>query len=244
MQIIPPILRTVRPEANWLFLISLALLIFKLFVLNQYTEIFNGAYELGLIFEAILVSVLASYIFYFFVVHIKEYSDRLHTKPYIQKHALLPVGDCVRQLFEFARIVNTPMPLEKIDEVLISSAFQKIDPYSNAPLILGPSNLHANWFQYFDYHRNRTRESISRVFSQLIYVDAELISILSAIDECSHFSHLNMFLNSQVSNQNMLAWVSDFTSYCELCQQLNDCCEKTFGESVKYESHSLYPINC
>lgn len=233
MQIIPPILRTVRREANWLSLISLTTLIIKLFILNQHPAIFNGAYEFGLIVETILVSVLASYIFYFFVVHIKEYSDRIHTEPYIQKHALRPVGDCVSQLLEFSKIVNSPMPLAKMDKVLITSAFQKIDPYSNAPLILSPSNLHANWFQYFDYHRSRTRESISRVFSQLIYVDAELISLLSAIDECSHFSQLNLLLNTRVNNRDMLAWVSAFTKYCELCKQLNDYCEKTFGKSVK-----------
>lgn len=214
----------------------------KNYFLNQYAAIFNGAYEVGLIFETILVSVLASYIFYFFVVHIKEYSDRVHTEPNIRKHALQPVGDCASQLLEIAKIVNVPILLSNIDKELITLAFKKIDPYSSAPLILSPSNLHANWFQYFDYHRGRTRESINRVFSQLIYVDAELIALLSAIDECMHFSQINLLLSTRVNNKDMLAWVSTFTKYCELCKQLNGYCEKTFKIQLKTLDVSILNI--
>ena len=177
--------------------------------------------------------MLASYVFYFFVVHFKEHSDRLFIHPYIEKHAIRPVGDCINQLREIEKIVGTPMPLEKIDKLRIKSAFEKINPHSNAPLILSPSSIYANWFQYFDYNRNRTRNSINRVFVQLIYVDAKLLSLLSAIDECSHFSSLDITLSNVVKNQDMSAWASTFTDYCKLCNELNNYCEKNFKYSVK-----------
>ena len=74
---------TVNKEATWLTLISLLILLIKIFIFNSYPSIFNGAYAFGLIVESILVSVLASYVFYFFVVHFKEHSDRLFIHPYI-----------------------------------------------------------------------------------------------------------------------------------------------------------------
>jgi hypothetical protein len=66
---------------NILALSSLVLLIAKILVLNDIKELFNGAYELGVVLEAVLASILASYIFYMVVVHLREFKDRKYIYP-------------------------------------------------------------------------------------------------------------------------------------------------------------------
>lgn len=230
---ISKLLRSARAEANYLACVALVLLIAKIFFLNRYPVLFLGAYEFGLIVEAVLASVLASYAFYFFVIHLKEASDRSVTQPYIEKHILRIVGDCVSQLGEISMASGSTLQLATIDKDAIITAFQNIDPNSDAPLILSSSNAYANWHQYFSYYSTRSRESIERVLSQIIYVDAELVSLLSAIDDCPHFSQLPLLLSIKIKNKDMTAWASTFSNYCKLCRALNEYSEKKYSRSVQ-----------
>lgn len=62
-------LRTIPSALNWLASATAATLLLKIFLLNQMAEPIPGFMQLGLVFEGILASVLASYIFYLIVVH-------------------------------------------------------------------------------------------------------------------------------------------------------------------------------
>jgi len=97
---------------------------------------------------------------------------------------------------------------------------KKIPPYSQAPLIISPTNQHANWFQYFSYNATRTKSSIRRLLDQLPFLDAKLVSLLTAIDDCSHFYTLDAIQALQVGNQDLSAFASSFYDYCVLCEQL------------------------
>ena len=106
-------------------------------------------------------------------------------------------------------------------------AFKKIAPYSDAPLIISPLNMqHADWFQYFNHHRNRTRQSISRLLAQLPYIDAKLVSLLTAVDDCSHFYQIDVLQSIRVKNRDLSAFASPFADYCELCRELNEYRER------------------
>ena len=70
------LLRTTRPEANVLAGLALLSLILKVLVFNRIRAFFYRAYEMGLVVEAILASIVASYVFYLLVLHLREQSDK------------------------------------------------------------------------------------------------------------------------------------------------------------------------
>jgi hypothetical protein len=218
--------RSTRPEANVLAALALSSLILKVLVFNRIPAFFYGAHDLGLIVEAILASIVASYVFYLFVVHLKGQSDKATIQPYISKHSTRVVGDCQSQLLEISRVTGIAISLAGASTELVADAFKKIDPNSEAPLIISTSNLRANWFQYFYHHRHRTRQSISRVLAQLPYLDAELVSLLTVVDDCSHFSQLEFLQGTKVRNTDLTAWASTFADYCALCRKLNEYRER------------------
>lgn len=214
------ILKAASSHASILTAISLALLVVKTLVLNRYSAPLFGIYELGLLLEAVLASVVASYVFYLFVVHLKEVSDKTTVAPYLERHTFRVVWDCENQLAAISRFSATPLSLDSLTLSSIDEAFSKIEPYSNAPLVFSSANSNANWFQYFDFHITRTRESIARVIIQLIYLDAKHVSLLTSIDDCLHFSFMPRCQHMMVNNCDLSSFASMFHDYCKMCFEL------------------------
>lgn len=196
------------------------MLLIKVFLLNQIPEPFLGLSQLGLVFEGILASVLASYVFYLIVVHFKETRDKAVIYPYVLRWAHRVVGDCQRQLDAFSKHTGHQTTLLSLTEQDIETMFQKIDPKSNAPLIFSLGG-YANWIQYFNYHRDRSKGSIANIMAQLIFLEAPLVAYLTRVDDCSHFSIVEMLLHQQFSNKDLSAFASTFFEYCAACRDLD-----------------------
>jgi len=184
--LIPLFIRTIPAAMNWLALSSVILLILKIFILNLFIEPIDGVYNLGLVAEGLLASVLASYVFYLMVVHLKECRDKAMVYPHVTKWAKAVVGDCTGQLREIGMVANVTLNLSSLTEQQLEDAMKSINPQSNAPLILGTT--YANWYQYFQHHRNTSKQRISGLLTQLIYLDASLVPLLVDINDCTHFS--------------------------------------------------------
>ena len=95
--------KTASPAANALTLSSGILLIIKIFIFNRISEVFPGGYEFGVLSDAILISVVASYIFYLLVIHLKDQKDKETVRPYIEKHAKRIVGNCLGILIKISK---------------------------------------------------------------------------------------------------------------------------------------------
>lgn len=216
------IVKSASPEANFLVLFSVALLLAKILILNRFPSFFFGAYELGGHVEAILAGVIASYVFYLYVVHLKELRDKTTVRPYINKHSMRTVGSCENQLRDISNVSGVNLTFKNATVVEISDAFKKIAPYSKAPLIISQNDDYANWFQYFAFNQRRSKESIKRVLDQLPYLDAKLASALTAIDDCSHFHHMDFLGGIVVRNTDLSSWAPEFADYCKLCIELRD----------------------
>jgi len=205
--------KTIPLPLNLLVLSASIMLLLKIFIFNSIPEIFNGAHELGAIFEGILGSVIASYVFYLIVVHIKEINDKRIIYPHIIKWARLVVGDCKSQLDAFEKQSNIKLPFQSLTEDQINQAFKKINPKSNAPLVFSLNN-YANWIQYFDYNKNRSKKFLAKIMSQLIFLEANLVSLITKIDDCSHFSVVESLIHYPFNNQDMSAFSNTFFEYC------------------------------
>lgn len=214
------LLRTASPEANFLAIVSSALLLLKILVFNRLPEIFIGAYQLGLIVEAILGSVVASYIFYIIVVHMKEQKDKATLYPYIKKHVELVVGICQAQIREIGKASGINLELDSISRIDVEMALKNITSNCPVPLLISlPSD--ADWFQYFFHYSTRTKRSIGRLLDQLPFLDAKHISLLTAIDDCSHFNRFDTLSISKICYEDLSWMATKFYDYCELCKALN-----------------------
>lgn len=220
MRFLANLIKSASPAAGYLAGVALALLALKILVLNRWPAAAISIYELGLLCEAVLASVVASYVFYLLVVHLKEVSDRAVVSPYIDRHTNRVVGACEHQIGDIGRAAGCSLSLDTLTKQEITAAFSKIAPYSAAPLVMGAVGNNANWLQYFDFQKNRTRESIARVFGQLIYLDARRVSLLAEIDDCSHFSSIGHILHMPIRNTDLANFASAFFAYCEVCLEL------------------------
>jgi hypothetical protein len=224
------LVKSASKEANFIVLISIFLLTVKVFLLDNIPSFFSGAYEMGVIMEDIFSSVVASYLFYLFVIHLKEYSDKETIQPYIHKHAMRVVGYCFTQLKAVAVSTSEDVSISNASVEKITAAFKKIPPYSKAPIIIASTKKQANWFEYFIYQSERTKESIRRVLIQLPYADAKLVSILMSIDDCAHFHNINFMRSIKVNDPDLANWASNFAEYCTLCEQLNSYLKTQSGK--------------
>jgi hypothetical protein len=226
-------LRTTYPIADSLALAALAALLLKLLLLNRYPAAASLIADLGTLTESILSSIIASYVFYFFTIHLKEIKDKSNIAPYIEKHCKRIVESCRHQLIAISRSSGVSITLETASHETINKAFAQLSPYGEAPMIIG-ENTKANWLQYFESHMQSDRRSLSRLLLQLPNINTELIAILFAIDDCSHFEVIDLTKGKNFSNPNLGAWTAFFTRYVELCKDLDSfVCSQSGKHSIQ-----------
>lgn len=216
------LLRSAPASANILVAVASVLLLIKILVLNAIPKMFNGAYELGLVAEAVLSSVIASYVFYFIVVHIPRVQDKGSLRPYLQKYIHAVIRDCFSQIKELSKEAGTNLNPNSFTRSELSEAFASINPYSDAPLLVGYNDTkHVNWFQYLLNYKTTTSKSIRRLLAQLLYLDADILATLVAIDDCAHFVVVDVFNQISPTSDSFARAESEFFKYYQLCEQLN-----------------------
>lgn len=216
------LLKTASKEANILTITALIFLILKIFILNRLPQFFPGAYDIGVIIESVLASIIASYIFYLFVVHIKEKSDNDILRPYIKSHALKIVSDSHSQINAISQHSGVILDSENLKKEDLKNALSKIHPYGTAPLVITPNTgQSANWVQYFYYYKESNRNQIRKLLDQLRFLDASLVADLTKIDDCGHFSAMSILINSYLRNEDLSTFSEQIHEYHILCQSLN-----------------------
>ena len=223
--------KSIPSEANVLAAGSLALFLFKTLALNRSPAAFVGAYELGLLVEGVLGSVIASYAFFVIVVHFREVTDRSRLEPYVAKHVARIANDCQLQLNAFSTNPNRRLDLDFLTLDEVNAAFAACAPYAEAPMVYLPGIANANWLQYLEHFTEKAQRTIGRVLVQLQYIDAELVGLLTSIEDCGHFEHVQLTGSTlPVGNVNLSAWAPTFFEYCERCRALRQYSNARFGE--------------
>jgi hypothetical protein len=225
-------IRTASPGASLLALFSLVLLLVKILALNRFPELFKGAQELGALLESILASVVASYVFYLMLVHLKERSDRTVVRPYVNKHSRRVVADCEMQLSELGKAAAIELALVSTTLIETSTAFAKIPMSTPAPLVLTPDLRKAKWLEYFSYFSQRSRASIARVLTQLPYIEARLVSLLTSIDDCPHFNSMDLLKGVPITDGTLAGFASSFYKYCEACRALDQYLQEDAADGL------------
>ncbi|MEX5748779.1 hypothetical protein [Massilia sp. X63] len=222
------LIRTASPTANILAFASLLLLVVKIFGLNRIPSTIDGIYEIGVIFEAILASVIASYVFYLIVVHIQEQSDRDALQPYVEMRTQRIVGDCVAQLREISAAAQVPLDLNTLSLSDVEAAFSRLAPQAPSPIVHllhqasgGVLQQPVPWMSYLAHYIERSSTSIQKLFAQLRFLDADHVRLLTQIDDCPHFVSTAQVAAHIGRTQTLSFHSGVFYQYCKLCRDLN-----------------------
>lgn len=223
---------TTAPEANWIAAFAIALLVPKLLWWNRLSELFSGAKEIGLVWEAILISILASYIFYFFVVHLKEFNDKDTVRPAINLRLQRVYGRCAMQLHEIAKATNATFDLDDVTEEQIDGAFSQINPNADAPMVVGIEGRHLNWPEYFNNFVHETKLVISKILEHPGYLEPRLVRALVDIENSSHFAFTEsvvLYSRNGMRNTDLSVFSKQYWKYVELCRVVKNIADKHYG---------------
>jgi hypothetical protein len=212
-----------------LTIVTLVIFVFfviKLSLFNSMPAPYVIFYQAGLLFETIASSIIASYFFYIIVVFIKDLSDSKHIYPHIHGWANRIVQDCEDQLQGISYKTDSHLLLNNITEESIVDIFKKISPKKDAPGIMA-SGKAPDWLQYFNFHKIKTHDRVVKILAQIIYIDAELVKLITDIDECDHFMTLNAFPNTDlIANETLEHFATHFYAYCAYCRKLEKYLQK------------------
>ncbi len=190
--------------------------------LNNIQEIVPWGSEFGEVYYKLCISLFSSYIFYFIVVHVKSIKDKENVNIFIANKIRNILSEYTSQIKEIEAKSILKSDILYFELTNIENMLEKINPKSNAPLILGNLNNYANWMQYFSYHNKRTREHIQKIFVHMPFLDSELVKILAHIDDCNHFSIIDILSGIEFGNDNLKSFGNSFYEYSKLCKDL-DC---------------------
>jgi hypothetical protein len=178
-------------------------------------------HQFGVVMEAVLASVLASYVFYLLVVHYKNGVDRRAVYPHILKWSERVVEICRVQLKDMEKASGIRLKLGAVSIDHIEAAFKNLPPNECAPMAdLSNFASKATWIQYLGVQMDRSQEVISNVRLQLAFLCAEHVAILNRIDDSDHFKVLRTIRKVTISNKDIIFLATSFLKYCDACYEL------------------------
>lgn len=211
---------SVEPTINVILLISLLSIVFMESWLNSVPEFFSWGAEFGRVYFKICLSIVSSYIFYFFVVHIKSIKDKENISFFVSKKVKNIIWSYKSQIDELKKEADfsTEKSYLELDEV--QNILKSIDPNGKAPLVINTLGNYGSWKQYFEYHTERSQAFIKKIFVKMPFLDSKLVRLLSNIDDCSHFMSVDLMKNMVIRKQSMEGWAKSFYEYSIYCKDL------------------------
>lgn len=222
-------LKTMPKALNYTAISIFIVLLFKIFYLDNFPEPFKGLHKAGIIFEAIAGSVIASYIFYFIVIHIKEMNMKKALFPITVKLIYSLVGSCKNQLSVFSKNSPEKLTLETITQHNINITLSQLSPNEESPILLN-INRFASWKEYIYMNCEDDKIRINDIISKIDYIDHNLITIVLKINDSSHFGVVGLFATpySKMKINSMGAFAKSFFEHCMLCKELEDYLKKNY----------------
>ncbi len=186
-------IKTLPRALTILSLFSLGFLILKVTLLNSIPEIFEYGHELGVMVEGILLSVVASYIFYLIVVHYKETKEKASLIPYVIEwcEGLVASSRNVISVVFDAKDVSYDYKLLSRDD--IAQVVSNLDPYQENISLYQKGKLTrhiGNWYGFFSSLQELDLIKLERIKNSKYLLEAELIEIVTDIAECSYYMML------------------------------------------------------
>jgi hypothetical protein len=150
-----------------------------IFLRNE--ELCSYANDFGEIFYGILSSIIASGIFYYFVV----YLDRKRKEKIVNEIVKHKLGSISVGLFIIKQHVFPLFGLKYDDKIPELDDFIKIckgiDLRTTAPNIPNTTNHLITWYEYFNFFFQSDNYNSKLLYQHIIYLDIELVELLDNI---------------------------------------------------------------
>lgn len=218
----------VSPFLNIALVIATGSIVIMEVYLLEIPEVVPWGAEFGAVFYKLCLSIMASYLFYFIVVHLKSQSDKENINAFVASKSYLVVREYQSQLISIKNESNSNVESEYPTKDEIKIMFKAINPKGESPLNSVRLGNHVNWIQYMSYRNKRTQELIKNIFVIMPFLDSKLVRLLSEINYCNHFGHIESTLRFQFSNTDMSVWAELFYDYSVLCKDLQEYNEKIY----------------
>jgi hypothetical protein len=207
--------RTANRAASISFLTSLIALLVKVIFLNPIPASTPQIYDLGLVADSLLTSIVGSYIFYLLVVHLKETEDKKMLAPYLKSKANSLVGKCEMLLKRIGQRSERSLELSNLKLEDLSYALSKFNLLSDAPHMVGA--FQSNWSLFFDYHEDYSKNDISDLLGKMIFLDPEFIKLVLALEDSAHMKIGATLRNAFADSPNLSAYAPTLFQYCQQC---------------------------
>ncbi|WP_205502225.1 hypothetical protein [Rufibacter psychrotolerans] len=163
-------------------LVSLVFVFLYKFVLVDINELFLGAFQIGEILYNIVLSVIASVIFYIVVVYLEKRRQIRIVKPIIEsKTKSLNLG-CFFILKGICDFKGLPLFAEMPSQSELRNLCEGISLRGRCPMIFNnPPYNPENWFDFFGFYFNSEKLNIEVLHKHMPYLNPELLTILDEI---------------------------------------------------------------
>jgi hypothetical protein len=242
-------LRTTPPVVNWVFGLSLTVLLAKILWLNAMPEQFRYGYELGQLAENVLAAIVAAYIFFMISYQLPLVLERKAVGPTI----VMLADQVIKSVLGFLHQVNyslnarngiatVPSP---VTEQLVSELFAKISPNGASPVWERRTLAIVSWLDVMIDQTLQCREHIDQVWRYSRFIDPELAAVLEDIRFSQHARSLSSLqeirglTTNEVGNDNMLVWAGAYFRYYQDGLRLQEYCIRfraRYGISATYGS--------
>ena len=178
-------IKSLRRDIVYLLIADLIFLVVLEFGLKQIPAPFAWFVTVGDIAFTLAVSFIVSFIFYFVQVHLPNIKERENIYPSLAKLFGSIIGTEKILLTELLGI-----KIEDLSDEVINESVEKLNLYSEAPLILGSSNQpdhRANWIEYCIYRVGRLDQNLKLLIQNSAYLDSECMSLLIRIQNDDTF---------------------------------------------------------
>ena len=212
---------------NSLMVVSVAFIFLYKFIFVNCPEWIVGASIVGEIFFNIFLAIIASYIFYFIVVHNKDFNEKKIVSN-IFKLKLQNIIDVenttLNKLLELAKVSINENTIT-IDT--LKSVFHKIKVNQNFDLMFSEIQVYEyKLLDFLRFYSNQTNSIIKDIY-QLPHLEAVLIQKLNNIETSDYIKMIALFDGfKEYEQSDLFPFAESFFEYQKLVEELSEYIRK------------------
>lgn len=225
------LIKTLRKDLGLLFIVSILIVLMINFWLIDIPQFFNKGNTIGVLIEKLCMSYISAFIFFFFVVHIKQQKDKRNIYQFVAEKSIniISCGQTIGR--DLAKDSNVKLKTYYPSKEELLEICYKINPYSEPTTLVSWSGLKLNWFSHFEKYRQDSMDSINEIYAKMPFLDAQLIKHLSLIESSPFFSLTKAMQNFpfKAKNENLLNFVDTILNYLETVKDF----EQFYDQNIK-----------
>lgn len=194
------LLYSVRPAINRIAVGALTIVISMELWLRKIPELITYGQELGEIIYRVCLSIISSYVFYFFVVHMKAEQDKTNTGVYVARRVrriLLRTETLMSELVKGSQFTTDGL-LSNVEEVQRIFLVRRLT--DAGPISVGFPPRQANWLDFLYLNQQDDVDSINKMFRKMNFLDTELVSILGSLEESEYYGFIEQMGKELIGN--------------------------------------------